>query len=386
MSWATLGTFVPEEHAVAIDLQRPTTIGLATPEPDPTAVEAFAERIMGAFNDAGLALMTSIGHQVGLFDTLAELDPSTSHEIAGAAGLDERYVREWLAAMTVGGVLTYEPGRATFWLPPEHAAVLTRAAGPDNLAVSMQFIALLANVEPKVVECFRHGGGVSYEHFTDFHRLMAEESAHVHDTALVDVIVPLVDGLADRLSSGIRVADIGCGSGHAVNLLAKAFPASDFVGYDFSEEAIEVARREAGSLGLGNAAFEVRDVEHLGEVGQYDLVTAFDAIHDQAQPAAVLAAVHRALRPDGVFLMVDVQASSNLEENLDHPLGTAIYAISTLHCMTVSLALDGVGLGTAWGEQRARQMLSDAGFDDVTVTHVDQDIFNSYYVARRGVA
>lgn len=350
---------------------------------DQAAADAFAARVLGVLNDASAALMISIGHQVGLFDAMADLPNATSHEIAGAAVLQERYVREWLGAMTTARIVDYDPAEATYTLPGEHAASLTRAAGPGNLAVAMQFIPLLADVESSVAGCFRAGGGVPYSQYEDFHRLMAEDSAGVHDAALVDAIIPLVDGLPERLREGIDVADIGCGSGHAINLLAVAFPSSRFVGYDFSEEGIGAARREALALGLSNASFETRDVADLTELARFDLITAFDAIHDQADPAAVLAGIARALRPGGVFLMVDIQASSNLEDNLDHPVGPFLYTVSTMHCMTVSLSLEGAGLGTVWGEQKAQQMLADAGFGSVHTTHVDADFFNTYFIARR---
>jgi SAM-dependent methyltransferase len=345
--------------------------------------EAFGQQMLDVFNHAALALLTSIGHQVGLFDTLAELPPATSHEIAGAAGLHERYVREWLAAMTVARVVEYDAGPRTYWLPPEHAAFLTRAAGPDNIAAGMPFIPLVANVESQLVECFRHGGGVPYSEYTEFHRWMAEDSGAVFDVALLDAILPLVPELPARLRDGIDVADIGCGSGHAINLIAGAYPRSRCVGYDFAEDGIAAARAEAAGLGLRNAEFVVRDVTELGEYERFDLVTAFDAIHDQAHPAQVLAGIAASLRPGGVFLMVDIQASSNLEENLDHPFATFLYAASTMHCMPVSLSLDGDGLGTMWGEQKARQMLADAGFSSVEVTHVEADAFNAYYIARK---
>ena len=349
---------------------------------DASAAEAFAGRMVGVLNDGCLALMASVGHQVGLFDTMAELPPATSHEIAGAAGLQERYVREWLGVMTTSRIVEYEPADRTYRLPAEHALSLTRAAGPGNLAGPMQFITLLATVEAPLVECFRNGGGVPYSQYADFHRLMAEDSATVHDAALIDRIIPLSEGLTNRLRDGIEVADIGCGSGHAINLLAQAFPASRFVGYDFAEEGIDAARREAESLGLANANFEVRDVAELAERDRFDLITAFDAIHDQADPAGVLSAIALALRTGGVFLMVDIQASSNVEDNVEHPLGPFVYTVSTMHCMTVSLSLGGAGLGTAWGEQKAQQMLAEAGFNDVATAHVEADIFNTYYIAR----
>lgn len=346
--------------------------------------EAFAEGVLDMLNKAALALMTSIGHQVGLFDAMADLPPSTSSQIAKAAGLNERYVREWLGAMTTGRVVEYDQKDQTYSLPPKHAAWLTRAAGIDNLALQTQYVPLLAQVEPQIIESFRNGGGVPYSAYPRFQRIMAEESGGVHDAALIDTILPLVHGLPERLRAGIEAADIGCGQGHAVNLMAQAFPRSRFVGYDMSEEGIDAGRSEARSSGLANATFEVRDVSALNESDRFDLITAFDAIHDQAQPARVLAGIARALRPDGVFLMVDIKASSKVHENMDHLLAPFLYTISCMHCMTVSLALEGTGLGTMWGEQKAREMLAEAGLSQVDITQVDGDIINSYYIARKG--
>jgi 2-polyprenyl-3-methyl-5-hydroxy-6-metoxy-1,4-benzoquinol methylase len=351
---------------------------------DEAKSEAFAERLVGDLNTSAVVLMTSIGHQVGLFDAMADLPPSTSQQIADAAGLNERYVREWLAAMVTGRVIDHDADAGTYTLPPEHAAWLTRAAGVNNIAVQSQYIPLLAQVEEPVLTAFREGGGVPYSAYPRFHRLMAEDSAATNDAALIDTIVPLVPGLPGRLEAGIDVADVGCGSGHAVDLMAQAFPKSRFVGYDFSEEAIETARAEADQMGLTNARFEVQDVAELAEVDRFDLITAFDAIHDQAQPADVLVRISQALRPDGTFLMIDIQASSLLHENLDHPMGPFLYTVSTMHCMTVSLALGGMGLGTAWGEQKAHEMLADAGFTKVDVATVEGDWFNNYYIARTG--
>ena len=353
----------------------------AAPTFDPAAAEAFAGRMVGVLNDASLALMISIGHQVELFDAMASLPASTSTQIAAAAGLQERYVREWLAAMTTGRIIIYDPPSNTYRLPAAHAACLTRDSGSDNLSHVMQFIPLLASVEEPIVTCFRNGGGVPYSAYRRFHQLMAEDSATVHDAALIDDIIPLVPGLTDRLRSGIDLADIGCGQGHAINLLATAFPNSRFTGYDFSAEAIEAARSEAQQLGLRNVTFQLQDVTLMGLQEAYDVITAFDAIHDQAQPAQVLAGIAKALRSDGVFLMVDIQASSRLEENLDLPSATFLYTASTLHCMTVSLALDGLGLGTMWGEQLAQDMLHEAGFREVSVQRLESDPFNNYYIA-----
>jgi SAM-dependent methyltransferase len=212
---------------------------------------------------------------------------------------------------------------------------------------------------------------------------MAEESAAIFDATLLESTLPLVPGLVDRLKKGIDVADVACGSGHAINIMAEAFPNSRFVGFDFSVEGIDAGIAEAKEKGLGNARFEVKDVATLSGPPAFDLITTFDAVHDQAQPARVLQGIHDALRPGGTYLCVDVKASSHVHENMDHPLGTFLYTVSCMHCMTVSLALDGKGLGAAWGEQVALQMLRDAGFTDIDVATVEGDILNNYYVATK---
>ncbi|WP_033825247.1 class I SAM-dependent methyltransferase [Kitasatospora sp. MBT63] len=349
-------------------------------ELDAAKQEAFAGRMIEVVNDACLGLMVSLGHEAGLFDAMSVLPPATSAEIARAAGLSERYVREWLGATVVGGIVDYRPADGTYVLPPEHAASLTRAAGPDNLARIAQNLGMMGEVEQRVLAAFRTGAGVPYSAYPRFQALQAEESGQVYDLALVDGIVPLVTGLTERLQHGIDALDIGCGQGHAVNVLAAAFPASRFRGLDASEQGIAAARAEAAGLGLPNVEFEVGDCAAL--TGSYDLITAFDVIHDLARPTAALAAISGALAEDGVFLMGDIAASSRLEENLDHPLGPALYTFSVFYCMSVSLSEGGEGLGTVWGEQTARRMLAEAGFGRVEAERVEGDILNVYYVAR----
>ncbi|KUI26323.1 class I SAM-dependent methyltransferase [Mycobacterium sp. GA-2829] len=351
--------------------------------PTEESTEQFAERIVGAIDSASLAILLSIGHQTGLFDTMAGLPPATSSQIADAAGLSERYVREWLGGTTVARVVSYDPVTQTYSLPATHVGVLTRAAGPDNLARVAQFIPLLGEVEQQIIGCFRHGGGLPYSAYPRFHTLMAEESGEVFDAALVDAILPMAEGLPARLTAGADIADVGCGSGHAINVMAQAFPASRFTGLDFSDEGLGAGRAEAQRLGLTNAQFVATDVATLDVTDAYDVITAFDAIHDQAQPAQVLANIHRALRPGGIFLMVDIKASSRLEDNVGAPLAPYLYTVSAMHCMSVSLGLDGAGLGTCWGRQVAASMLADAGFTEVDVREIDSDPLNFYYVCRK---
>jgi SAM-dependent methyltransferase len=348
--------------------------------PAPADLEAVAERVVGIFDDGAICLLAGLGHELGLFETLVDLPPATSAQVADAAGLDERYVREWLAGVVTAGFVDYAPADRTYSLRADHAPFLT-GAGADNLARSMRYVALMGEVAPKVAERFRTGGGLSYDDYPSFHEVQAAESAAVNDSSLLDTIIP-VTGLTERLEQGIRVADIGCGRGHAVNLLARAYPASSFVGYDFSDEAVADARAEAAAWGLTNARFETRDVARLDVEAEFDLVTAFDAIHDQAHPATVLEQIRRSLRPGGTFLMVDIRAQSNLEDNLDLPWASFLYAISLVHCMSVSLGQGGEGLGTVWGVQTAERMVREAGFTDVVVNELEEDPFNAYFVAR----
>lgn len=341
----------------------------------------FADLVLGVLNGAAMALLTSVGHRTGLFDTMSALPPSTSAEIAKAAGLDERYVREWLGGMVVGGFVAYDPEGAVYALPPAHAACLTRAAGPDNLAPLMEYVGLMGCVEDQVVEAFRHGGGVPYSAYPRFQELQGQEAARVFDATLVDVIVPLVPSLADRLREGVDVLDVGTGQGHAPIVLARAFPHSRFHGLDRSEQGVAAGIAEAERLGLENVRFHIGDSTDIS--GTYDVITAFDVIHDLERPAETLAAIAGALRPGGTFLMGDIAASSNLEENIGHPLGPTLFGFSVFYCMTTSLSMGGAGLGTVWGEQTARRMLAEAGFTRVETRTIEGDLLNLYYIATR---
>jgi SAM-dependent methyltransferase len=317
---------------------------------------------------------------------MSGLPPAGAERIAAHAGLDARYVTEWLAAMVSGGVLRYDPAEGHYHLPESHAALLCRNAEPDNIAVFAQYIGILGQVEDRVVDCFRVGGGVAYEHYPRFHEVMAEDSSQTVLAALDTHILPLLPGMQERLEKGIRVLDIGCGKGRALLHLAERFPASAFVGYDLSVDALEQARREAATRGLANVRFEQRDLTHFdreAEPESFDLITAFDAIHDQAAPQNVLHGIQRSLTAGGSFLMQDIRASSRLENNLGHPIAPLLYTLSTMHCMTVSLAQGGAGLGTMWGEELAVEMLRGAGFEAVEVRQLEHDFQNNFYVMHK---
>lgn len=347
-----------------------------------TKAEAFSESLVDVLNKSAIALALSIGDRVGLFKVMAGMPASTSKQIACAADLDERYVREWLGTMVTGRVVNYFPETQTYQLPAEHAAFLTDD-GEYNFAGAMQFVPVLAGVEDKLVECFEKGGGVPYSAYPRFHEVMAKESAQTVVAALEPFILPLVPGLKEKLIAGIDVLDVGCGSGQAMIELAKTYPKSRFKGYDFSERGIARANAKAAEIGLSNLIFDVRDAANIGELEDYDLIFSFDAIHDQAKPAAMLTGISEALRPDGIYLIQDIAGSCHLEKNLEHPVSPWLYTISLTHCMTVSLAYEGAGLGAMWGEETALEMLKSAGFENVSVHHLDHDFMNTYYVATK---
>lgn len=345
--------------------------------------EGFAKRMIDVLNNGALALMSSIGHQTGLFDTMKNIPLATSQQIADEAGLNERYVREWLGAMVTSGVVECDPEGPKYTLPAEHAAWLTREATPDNIAVFTQYIPLMGAVEDRIIECFKKGGGVPYSAYKRFHRVMAEDSGQTVVAALIDSILPLVPNLVESLTEGIDVLDVGCGSGRALNLMAKTYPQSRFFGYEISLEAIEIATTEAKELGLSNVRFEEKDVSFMTDQDRFDLITAFDAIHDQARPDKVLESIAKTLKPDGIFLMQDIAASSLVYKNMDHPVGPLLYTLSCMHCMSVSLAQNGAGLGAMWGEEKAREMLNDAGFTKVEVKKLPHDFQNCYYIVTK---
>jgi 2-polyprenyl-3-methyl-5-hydroxy-6-metoxy-1,4-benzoquinol methylase len=371
------------EEPVTTTTEATSTDPTQDPAIDPEAVEAFGDWFAESLNRTGAILMSSVAHRTGLFDAMADGRAGTSEEIADRASLEERYVRECLAALATAGIVEMVD-EERYRLPAEKAALLTRDA-EENLAVIAQFAPILGQVEDDVVACFREGGGVPYERYGRFHEVMAEDSGQTVVAALHDHILPLVPGLSDRLEEGIRVLDVGCGRGRALAEMARRYPESEFVGYDLSEEAVAWARDRASREGLENVRYEVRDVSDFDETAKpdaFDFVTTFDAIHDQKDPAAVLRGIARTLRADGVYLMQDIRASSQVHENLDHPLGTILYTVSCMHCMTVSLAQGGEGLGTMWGRERATSMLEDAGFGEVEIHEMDHDIQNDYYVVR----
>ena len=341
----------------------------------------FLQYLIDTINAGSLSLMLSIGHRSRIFDVMAQLPPSTVEEIASKSNLNERYVKEWLAAMVTGKIVDYDSAVNKFSLSKEKAQYLTREKSIYNFGASMQWIPVLSQVEDEIVNCFSNGGGVPYSSYKRFHEVMAEESRQTVVVALVDHILPLDPNLIDKLRKGINVLDIGCGKGRAINVMANHFKNSNFYGYDLSQEAIDGATREAQRMGNSNAFFKVRDILDLNFNEKYGLITAFDAIHDQPDPYSVLRSIYNSLDDKGIFLMQDILASTSLKGNIGHPLGPFLYTISCIHCVSVSLSQNGAGFGAMWGKEKATEMLNDVGFTDVEIKKLPHDFQNYYYIA-----
>lgn len=355
--------------------------------------ELFAQRMTETLNLGALNLALGMGYRLGLFEALAEANaPIGCVELADRAGVSARYLREWLGVMACGRVVELDrdqAGQETYFLPPEHAAYLIRGS-ELNLGVYTQETPLLTVcAQEDVLERFKDGGGVNYDRYRPFRAFMAQLADAKHRDTLIRTFLPSVDGgaLVDRLERGIEVCDLGCGSGLAARLMARAFPNSRFIGLDFDPDEIAAAERLAQKDGLANLSYLVQDAAAVAESPEYtrrfDYITAFDAIHDQTRPAEALAGARFMLKPGGLFSMIDIAAGSDQADNIDHPMGSFLYLVSLMHCLPVGLNDQGAGLGMMWGRQKAVEMLRQAGFSEVTVKEMAFDPFNLHFQCRR---
>lgn len=333
---------------------------------DVARIQAFMQRVMGDLGGALTGLLGALGDQLGLFKDLAVRGSATSAELATRTGLNERYLREWLHAMTAAGYLTYDPANERFALPLEHAVVLAQEGGMMFLGGGFQQLLGLAGPVDTLMETFRSGAGVPQDAYND-HLLegMARMSATWFDHLLVQQWIPAMPEVHARLEQGAHVADIGCGSGRALLRLAQAFPQSHFVGYDVFEPALARARAQAEAAGLGpHLRFERHDVT-TGLPETYDLITTFDAVHDFADVQAGLRGIRQALQPDGTYVMLEMNSADRLEDNLG-PMATVLYGTSVLYNLPVARTYGGEGLGTmGLPETRVRELCEEAGFGSV---------------------
>jgi len=356
-------------------------------------VTEFAQRMTDILNNGALNLAMAIGYKNRIFDVLKDLNkPVTVSEIAAASGLNERYLGEWLGIMVTGKIIELSrtaDGEDAYFLPSEHAAFLTRTSGSNNLGVYTQEIPLLTSCAMEAVNNgFQTGEGIPFSQYPDFQQFMGQLANAKHRQGLIADFLPSVDNgkLLARLTEGVRVCDLGCGEGVALNLMADAFPKSSFVGIDNHEDAIRVGRFEARDMGLSNVEYKNQNAakidENKGFYQQFDYITAFDAIHDQSHPLEALKGVYSMLAPGGLFSMIDIKAYSNHADNLDHPMGPFLYTVSMMHCMPVGLNDNGTGLGMMWGREQAEDMLKEAGFESIEVLEMEHDGFNLHYLCK----
>ena len=348
----------------------------------PVSADVYAGRVARTLNSGFITMMISVGHRTGLFDVMAVLPPATSYEIAAAAGLAERYVREWLAAMTSSHIVDYDARTATYFLPIEYAAVLARGAGENNLAPMAEVLATLAAVEDMVVAGFRGGGGVMPQAYERLHELMSVQKRRRIDESYIDVLLRLMPGMRTRLEAGARVLDVGCGDGALINAMAREFPRSRFRGYDIARAAIHRACEHREEAGVRNVEFIRGDALHIDEPRSYDLVLALESLHEQSFPGAVLRNIAKSLVHDGVFVMQEAAASSHLGRNIEHPFAPMLYTLSCMHSVPVALGDErGEALGKMWGQERAQRMLQEAGFRNVRFESLASDPLSTYAIA-----
>lgn len=338
---------------------------------------AFLDRFTGFASGATTMALLVVADRSGLLEWLARNQTGTAQEIADGARLQTRYVREILSGLAAAGAVDWDPDARTFTLPPEHALFLADEDSPYFMGGWFDMLpALMAQVEG-VTQATREGGGVSFDEFgVDMVRGIDRGNTPSQRVFLTQRWLPAVPGIVDRLTAGIRVADVGCGTGTAARLMAEAFPSSRVTGYDISPESLAVAR-ERGTA--PNLEFVEAGAESIPVDTPFDLITSFDVIHDLADPLAGLTRIREALAVDGTYLMMEPNVSSHLEENLNDR-GALLYGVSTLHCMTQSLAVGGEGLGAAWGREMAEDYARRAGFTTFTLLEEITNKFSAFYL------
>jgi SAM-dependent methyltransferase len=333
---------------------------------DEAKLNDFMGKVLGDLGGASTVAMVRIGDDLGLYKALHAAGPTTCAALAKRLGLAERYLREWLSQQAASGYLTYDPVAATFTLPPEQAMVFAIEDSPVYMMGGFDVMKALLDNQPKVQAAFKSGGGVAWgDQAGCMFCAVARFFRPGYHNNLVNLWLPALDGVVAKLERGAKVADIGCGHGWSTVLMAKAFPNSQFVGYDFHAGSIDDARAHAHAHGVsGNARFEVAVAKQVPDTG-FDLVTCFDCLHDMGDPAGAAAHVRSLLKPDGTWMVVEPMAGDRLEDNLN-PVGRIYYAGSTMICVPTSLSQEvGTALGAQAGETRLREVIDGAGFSSV---------------------
>jgi len=330
---------------------------------DEARLHDFIGKMLGDLGGASSVAMVRIGDALGLYKTLHATGPITCAALAKRLGLNERYLREWLSHQAASGYLAYDPLTATFALPAEQAMVFAVEESPVYMMGGFDTMAAMLDNQPKVQAAFKNGGGVAWgDQAGCLFCAVARFFRPGYHNHLVPHWLPALDGVVARLEAGAKVADVGCGHGWSTVLMAKAFPKSQFIGYDFHPGSIEDARRHAQAHGVAdNARFDVAPAKQLPDK-DFDLVTCFDCLHDLGDPSGAAAHIRSLLKPDGTWMVVEPMAGDRLEDNLN-PVGRLYYAASTMVCVPTSLSQEvGTALGAQAGEARLSELIGGAGF------------------------
>lgn len=348
---------------------------------DEGKLQQFLGQMLGDLGGAASVALVRMGDALGLYRTLRDRGAMTSGELADAAHVDERYLREWLAHQAASNYLSYDPASRRFTLPPEQAMVFAIEDSPVYMMGAFDSIVAQIENQPKVQQAFQHGGGVAWgDQAGCLFCATARFFRPGYQANLVQHWLPALDGVAAKLERGAVVADVGCGYGWSTVLMAQAFPRSRFVGYDFHQGSIDQAGVHATEHAVADRTrFEVAKAKEFPGSG-FDLVTCFDCLHDMGDPAGCAAHVARSLKPDGSWMIVEPMAKDRLEDNLN-PVGRLFYAASTMICVPTSLAQEvGAGLGAQAGETRLREAITQGGF--ASVRRAAETPFNMVLEAR----
>ncbi|HYJ66810.1 MAG TPA: class I SAM-dependent methyltransferase [Nocardioidaceae bacterium] len=332
---------------------------------DHDQVTAFLTKVVGDAGAVACATTVAIGDRLGIYGALAAAGPVTSTQLAERTGLAERHLREWLAAQVASGYVEYDPAGRTYVLPPAHAAVLADPESPTYLAGYFRVVQAVAASEDALVEAYRTGGGVGWEaHPPALFAGVASfrRPGYLHN--LVPEWLPALDGVVDKLSTGARVADVGCGFGYTTILMAQAYPYAAFVGFDYHADSVVAARKAAAEAGVSDrVTFTVSGATDFPGT-DYDLVTNFDCLHDMGDPSRAAAHVRQALAADGTWMIAEPNASGDLTELAAHPFGRLFAGNSATVCLPSALAQGGeYALGNHAGEAILRQIAAGAGFN-----------------------
>jgi SAM-dependent methyltransferase len=329
-------------------------------QPDPAKLEAFMGKMVGDMGAAISAPLIVVGDKLGLYKALAASGPLDPAGLAQKTGTTERYVREWLNAQAAAGYVQHEAGK--YSMTPEQAAVFADEGSPTFVAGAYDVVASMFKDEPKITEAFKTGKGVGWhEHSPCLFKGTERFFRPGYVANLVTNWLPALTGVTEKLAKGAKVADVGCGHGASTIVMAKAFPKSQFMGFDYHGPSVERARAAAKEAGVSNCKFEVAAAKSFPGTG-YDLVAFFDCLHDMGDPVGASKHVRQSLAPDGTWLIVEPAAADTAAEN-HNPVGRLFYSASTMICVPASLSQEvGAALGAQAGEKKLREVVTSAGF------------------------